>query len=78
MRFWDASAIIPLLTDEPARGHLLQLLDEDPLVLVWWETPVEIASALARREREQSLDMVCLDARLSGAARREGFVVIEN
>ena len=78
MRFWDASAIIPLLTDAPARGHLLQLLDEDPLVLVWWETPVEIASALARREREQSLDMVCLDARLSGAARREGFVVIEN
>ncbi len=141
MRFWDTSAIIPLLIDEPVRGRLLQLLENDPLVLVWWGTPVEIASALARREREKllaagevaaalatvqqfanrwheilpsdavrrtaqrllrthalraadslqlaaaligsdhnpaSLDIVCIDARLSGAARREGFTVIDN
>jgi uncharacterized protein len=52
MRFWDASAIIPLLADEPTREHLLQLLEEDAEILAWWGTPVEIASALARRERE--------------------------
>src|ERR1700681_2389577 len=55
MRFWDASAIISLLADEPTRGRLLELLDEDPQVLAWWGTPVEIASALARREREKLL-----------------------
>ena len=141
VRFWDASAIIPLLADEPTRERLLGLLEEDPQVLAWWGTPVEIASALARRECEKlltadevtaalvavrqfadnwheivpsdsvrrtaerllrahplraadslqlaaalvaadhnpsSLEMVCLDARLSSAARREGFTVVQN
>jgi hypothetical protein len=55
MRFWDASAIIPLLADEPARSRLLELLQEDSEVLAWWATPVEIASALARRERDKLL-----------------------
>ena len=52
MRFWDASALLPLLVDEPAREHLIALLGDDDEVLAWWATPVEIASALARRERE--------------------------
>lgn len=57
MKFWDASAIVPLLVDEPPRESLLDLLEGDPLVLVWWGTPVECTSAVARREREQSLTM---------------------
>ena len=139
MRFWDASAIVALLAEEPARERLLGLLEDDPQVLAWWGTPVEIASALARRERERlltadetaaalttsralaeswheivpsdavrrsaerllrvhalraadslqlaaaligadhdptTLEIVCLDARLTAAARREGFVVL--
>jgi hypothetical protein len=52
MRFWDTSALIPLLADEPTRERLLEMLEEDGEVLAWWGTPVEIASALARRERE--------------------------
>lgn len=55
MRFWDSSAILPLLADEPERTRLLDLLDEDPQVLVWWGSSVEIVSALARREREGHL-----------------------
>ncbi len=140
MKFWDASAIIPLLADEPAREQLLALLEADHEMLAWWGTPVEIASALARREREQlltaneveaalesaralaeswheivpsatvrrtaerllrvhalraadslqlaaaliaanhdpaTLEIVCLDARLATAARREGFNVLD-
>ena len=140
MRFWDASAIIPLLADEPTRERLLELLEADPQILAWWGTPVEIASALARRESEKlltadeveaalesarqlaeswheivpsasvrrtaerllrvhtlraadslqlaaaliaanhdpvTLEIVCLDARLATAARREGFKVLE-
>jgi len=57
VKFWDASAIVPLLVDEPPRESLLDLLEGDPLVLVWWGTPVECTSAVARREREQSLTM---------------------
>jgi hypothetical protein len=52
VKFWDASAIIPLLAEEPTRDRLLNLLEEDADILAWWGTPVEIASALARRERE--------------------------
>ncbi|MGA3159081.1 MAG: type II toxin-antitoxin system VapC family toxin [Steroidobacteraceae bacterium] len=139
MKFWDSSAVIALLAHEATRSWLLELLEQDAQVLIWWGTTVEIASALARREREQlltadevssamllarqlteswheitpsdavrrtaerllrmhplraadslqlaaalvaadhdpaNLPLVCLDARLSSAARREGFTVL--
>lgn len=55
MRFWDASAVVPLLIEESARDRLLSLLESDPVMLVWWATPVECTSAISRRERERSL-----------------------
>jgi uncharacterized protein len=51
MRFWDASAIVPLLFAEPEREALLGRLERDSEMLVWWGTPVECASAIARRAR---------------------------
>lgn len=140
MKFWDASAIIPLLAEEPAREAMLRVLEEDAEILAWWGTPVEIAAAIARRERENALtakeveatlavarhladswhemvpstalrrtaerllrvhpvraadslqlaaalvaadhdpatlEIVCLDERLTAAARREGFAVVD-
>ncbi|HSM92131.1 MAG TPA: PIN domain-containing protein [Anaeromyxobacteraceae bacterium] len=56
MRFWDASAVVPLLADEPASEPMREHIEEDAGVLVWWATPVECASALARRLRERRLD----------------------
>lgn len=55
MRFWDTSALLPLFVDEPTQERLIGLLEEDAQVLAWWGTSVEIASALARREREKLL-----------------------
>jgi predicted nucleic acid-binding protein len=55
VRFWDASAIVPLLVAEAESGGLLALLDLDPEMLVWWGTPVECTSAISRREREGAL-----------------------
>jgi uncharacterized protein with PIN domain len=46
MKFWDASAIVPLLVDEPARQRLLTDLEADPTMFVWWGTPIECVSAL--------------------------------
>ena len=54
MKFWDASAVIPLLLAEPQRAALLGELERDPVMLVWWGTPVECVSAIARRERHES------------------------
>jgi predicted nucleic acid-binding protein len=138
MKFWDTSAILPLIADESTREGLLKILEDDPQIVAWWGTSVEIASALARREREglitaseveaalaatrqlsdswheivpsdavrrtaerllrvhplraadslqlaaaliaanhdpATLELVCLDTRLTLAARREGFIV---
>jgi predicted nucleic acid-binding protein len=52
VKFWDSSALLPLLVDEPRGDGLRQLLAEDPVVVAWWSSRVEMASALARRERE--------------------------
>jgi hypothetical protein len=53
--FWDSSAVVPLLVDESPRDALLELLRRDSGMIVWWGTPVECASAIARREREGAL-----------------------
>lgn len=55
MRFWDASALVPLLADEAASAPMHARLEEDADVLIWWSTPVECASALARRLRERRM-----------------------
>jgi len=141
MRYWDTSAILPLIVDEAARGRSLELYQQDSQIVAWWATPVEMASAVARREREgkisaeeadaalkaakrlaaawhevvpsdvirrtaerllrvhplraadslqlsaalivanhdpATLEMICFDSRLTAAARREGFVVIDS
>ncbi len=52
MRFWDSSAVVPLLAEEETTAAALARLREDPQVAVWWGTPVECASAIARLERD--------------------------
>jgi predicted nucleic acid-binding protein len=56
VRFWDASAIVPLLVTEPSTGPLQGLAIADPEMLVWWATEVECASAIARLERDGALE----------------------
>jgi predicted nucleic acid-binding protein len=55
MRFWDSSAIVPLLVDEEETDPLLELYP-DAEVVAWWGTEVECASAVARLERLGSLE----------------------
>ncbi len=139
MRFWDASAIVPLVLSESS-GATGVGTDEVAPMCVWWGTIVETTSAIARRERAgtltgaqvehcvarltelseswmevapsdvlrdsalrllrihllraadslqlaaalaasegraRSVEFVCRDARLAGAASREGFSVVE-
>ncbi len=52
--FWDASALVPLCVRQgvtPAAIALYKAYD----VVVWWATPVEIASALTRLMRMKQL-----------------------
>ena len=41
MKFWDASAIVPLLVRQARSAELMELLEQDPLMITWWGTPVE-------------------------------------
>jgi uncharacterized protein len=52
VRFWDSSALVPLLAVQGRTTTLRQLVEEDPELVVWWSTPVECASAFARLRRE--------------------------
>lgn len=51
MRFWDSSAVIPLLFGEKTSEQMVKLLEQDRDQRVWWATEVECASAIARTER---------------------------
>ena len=55
MRFWDSSALIPLLVEEDTTISIRALLLSDAEVIVWWGTPIECASAVCRLERNGDL-----------------------
>jgi predicted nucleic acid-binding protein len=52
MRFWDASALVPLCVDQPESARTHELLKEDAVMVVWWGSVVECWSAFARLRRE--------------------------
>jgi hypothetical protein len=49
--FWDSSAVVPLLVEEPASSDIRGLARTYGPPVVWWGTIVECTSALARRSR---------------------------
>jgi uncharacterized protein len=56
VKFWDASAIVPLLVAEKSTRRLQALAAKDAAMLVWWGSAVECISALARLERNSALN----------------------
>lgn len=55
MKFWDSSALVPLLVEEEVTAPLRDLYLREPGTITWWGTPVECASAISRLEREGRL-----------------------
>ena len=41
MKFWDASALVPLLVEEQGSKPLLALLERDAGLLAWWRGPLD-------------------------------------
>lgn len=71
MRFWDSSAVVPLLIDQRATAAVQSEYERDPEILVWWATAVETHSALARIEREGLIERSSLTESLR---RLDGFI----
>jgi uncharacterized protein len=55
MRFWDSSAILPLVVEETTSDPATRYYEAFPELVVWWGTSVECVSALARLEREGAI-----------------------
>ncbi len=56
MRYWDSSALLPLIVLEATSASMQELLTADRDVLAWWGSRVEAASALSRLGREGALE----------------------
>lgn len=55
MKFWDSSALVPLLIEQPVSGSVGEISDLDPDLAFWWGSRVECVSALCRLEREGAI-----------------------
>jgi len=52
VRFWDSSALIPIVVREGRSPLVETLATDDPEMIVWWASPVECGSAVQRLRRE--------------------------
>jgi len=66
MRYWDSSALMPLLVREAGTRRRQQQIRQDSQIVTWWGTKVECASALNRLAREGQLTAAQLDSALAG------------
>ena len=62
MRFWDSSAIIPLIVQEEQSKYCIHAYRADSDILVWAMSKVEVFSALCRRVRDGALGPASLDS----------------
>jgi len=55
VRFWDTSALVPLLLEQEATVEVGELLSQDLEIAAWWGTAFECVSVAARLRREERL-----------------------
>ena len=55
MRYWDASALVPLAVAEPRSALVREWLSDDDHIVTWAWTRTEITSAIERRARDGTL-----------------------
>jgi len=67
MKFWDASAIVPLCIDEAQTEAVRNIAKNDGAFVAWWGSLVESYSAFARLRR---------DSILSSAGEAEALAVL--
>jgi uncharacterized protein len=56
VKYWDPSAIVPVIIPQPDPGGRIALLEEDSQAMSWWGSRVECTSALFRLRRQETID----------------------
>ncbi len=75
--FWDTSALVPLCIHQGLTPRAVALHKKYGVV-VWWATPVEIASALARLLRMNQIDPGdCAEARALAKVLADSWSVVQ-
>ncbi|MCY3843917.1 MAG: type II toxin-antitoxin system VapC family toxin [Acidobacteria bacterium] len=72
MRFWDSSAIVPLIVGQAASRQVDRWLAADRQIAVWTLTAIELTSAVMRLAREQQItdaDASRAETRIEALAR---------
>ena len=64
MKYWDSSALVALVLDEPRSAERRATVRRDPVIVTWWGSRVECASALNRLERDGRFEGDGLDQSL--------------
>jgi predicted nucleic acid-binding protein len=78
VKFWDSSAVIPLLVPEVMSASVQRLYEYDPVMAAWWATEIECTSAIARRQRLGQLpENVAAEAFVRLNALRDGWHEVE-
>ena len=72
MRYWDSSALVPLVVREAETEQRQRLQRQDRHVVTWWGSWVECASALHRLHRDGALDDGGLKQALTKLSRAAG------
>ena len=73
MRYWDASALVPLLVAEPSSGLVREWLAEDDGIITWVWSHTEIVSAIDV-EREKDHCCVLNTAKCLGVLTRSPVI----
>lgn len=79
MKFWDSSAVVPLLVEQEPSSRVANWATTDDAMVLWTLTPVEVVSALRRLVREKFLQEEVArfaEARMEEIVRA-GHVVID-
>ncbi len=69
MKYWDSSALVSLVVEEAQSRARRAIVRDDPVILTWWLSGLECASALNRLHREGALTAEGLDRALSRLQR---------
>ena len=72
MRYWDSSALVPLVVQEAETEQRQRLQRQDSRVVTWWGSWIECASALNRLHRDGGLDAEGLNQALAKLNRAAG------
>jgi uncharacterized protein len=71
MRFWDSSALVPLLLEEPTSRRMADLLRQDEDIAMWWGSEVECTGAFCRLLRQGDITRSGLQRGLSALERMQ-------